>query len=142
MNELPFVSEYTVGDHLRVTTAAYPDGRYRVVGTSAERLTLLRVTDETDRRAHTGAIVHVEREELDNFETAEPPADDGGAFDGIYWSLRTFVGQLVAHPLVSLAGLVLVLVGWVGDGFLPDPLDTVALLVGALALAVVGSGRL
>jgi hypothetical protein len=74
------------------------DDIYRVVGTT-DGVTLLRVTDADGRRAHTGDLRRVSRDELDAaFEPAEDP--DAGTspvaairnlFQGLYWELRTII---------------------------------------------------
>jgi len=86
-----------VGDHYRPDDDATP-GVYRVVGTG-DPVALLRVTDEGGRRAHTGDLRQVSRDEFDAaFEPAEDP--DAGvspvaavrnALQGLYWSVRKFL---------------------------------------------------
>lgn len=134
------MSNHSVGDHWRVTTAEIPAGTYRVVGTDAEGLTMLRVTDADGRRAHTGEIVRVERNQLDGFERASAPGGTRGGFEAVYWSVRTFVGELTDRPVVTLLALGVVSVGLFAD--LSGTVGGVAVLVGSLALAAVGSGRL
>ena len=131
--------------------AEYADGVYRVVGTDDGRVTLLRVADADGRRAHTGEVVRVDREALRGFEPAAEPAErrslrtvGASALETAYWSGRAFVQEVAAHPLPSTVALALVVVGFAGDGVVPVPevvLGT-SILVGSLALAYVGSGRL
>jgi hypothetical protein len=72
-------------------------GVYRVVGTG-EPPTLLRITDEEDRRRATGEIVRVSREEIAaGFEPTENPdvgIDPIGTLrnlaSGAVWSVRRF----------------------------------------------------
>lgn len=130
-----------LGDHLRPTTDNYAAGVYRVVGTDPERVTLLRVTDADDRRVHTGEVIRVDRTDLDGFTGADEPSDNRGV-TVVYWSLRAFLAQLAARPVVSLGALGVVLAGWVGETVLPDAAAGAAILVGGLTLAYVGSGRL
>ena len=84
-----------IGDHYQpVDTSAV----YRVVGTTDE-ITLLRVTDANGRRAHTGDLRRVSRDELSaDFEPAEDP--DAGVspvaavlnmLQGVYWEVRKFL---------------------------------------------------
>lgn len=83
------------GDHYRLTEGRGAEGVYRVVGTDGA-VTLLRVTDAEGRRAHTGELRRVSREELGTaFEPAADP--DGGLsalravrnlLQGMYWEVR------------------------------------------------------
>ena len=91
-----------VYDHLRSTDPDDDGSVYRVVGTDADGVTLLRVSDGDGRRAHTGEVITVPRDALDAFETAGNP--DGNrsvvaalrsAVSGGYWALRSG-GPLVA----------------------------------------------
>lgn len=140
----------SVYDHLQPTDIDYPDGTYRVVGTSEEAVTLLRVADADGRRVNTGEIVTVDSDELDGFEPAENP--DGnrplGAvvtskLEMTYWSVRVFVQQLATHPLPTAVAVTLVVVGSFGERVLPLPEIVLSglILVGSLGLAYVGSGR-
>lgn len=99
----------TVYDHLRSTDPDDDDAIYRVVGTSADTVTLLRVSDGDGRRAHTGEVLTLSRDALEGFEPAENP--DGGIIDtlrsmasGGYWTLRA------GGPLMT-AGVFLAVVG-------------------------------
>jgi hypothetical protein len=138
-------------DHLRPTDPAYPDGVYRVVGVTPERLTLLRVAED-GWRVHTGAIVTVQRAGLDAFEPAANP--DGrvparrAARDAVrtgYWSVRAFLAQVRRRPAVSLVAVGLVAAGGVDPAVVPVPFEGVGegliVLAGAGVLAAVGSGR-
>jgi len=141
----------SVYDHYRMKDAGYTDGIYRVVGTDDETITLLRVGDTDRRRVSTGELITVSRNELDGFERAENP--DGNRPLGevvasvpetAYWSVRVFVGELVAHPLPAAVALGIVLIGSLGEGVVPIP-DIglgVLIIVGSLGLAYVGSGQL
>ncbi|QCS43374.1 hypothetical protein [Natrinema versiforme] len=138
-------------DHLRPTDSDYPDGIYRVVGTSGKTATLLRVGDPDGRRVNTGELERVAEAELEVFEPAANP--DGNRPFGAavasrlemgYWSLRAFGQQLVARPLPAAVAGLLVVVGVVGEQIdtFPEPALSALILVGALGLAVIGSGRL
>jgi len=118
----------TVYDHLRSTDPDDDGSVYRVVGTDADGVTLLRVSDGDGRRAHTGEVITVPRDAFDAFETAGNP--DGNrsvvatlrsAVSGGYWALRS------SGPLVA-TGVLLAVVGTLGN-------------VGLLSLpALVGDG--
>lgn len=138
-------------DHVRPTDSSFPQGVYRVVGTESESVTLLLVGDDDGRRINTGRVVTVNVAEFERFEPAENPDGNRRAAAAlvsvpktVYWSLRAFVQQLGAHPFWALLAFGLLLLGNVGDRFvdLPDPLATVLVAVGAVLLAVAGSGRL
>ncbi|SDY20467.1 hypothetical protein [Halobellus clavatus] len=144
------VTEPSVSDHLRPTVPAYDDGVYRVVGVDDDRVTLLRVTDEQGRRAHTGEVLTVSHEELSGFEPAGNPR--GGrtlravvmsAPETAYWSFRAFGQQLKTAPLPAAIAAGTVILGLVGDlaDVLPSLLAGILLLLGSLGLAYVGSGR-
>lgn len=141
----------SVSDHLRTADADHPAGVYRVVGTDTDSVTLLRVGDSDGTRIVTGDIVTVARGQLDGFEPAEKPAEGRslparlrGMGEHLYWSLRTFVGQLARHPVPATVALVIAAVGVLGEGIvpLPDAALSVLTVVGGLGLALVGSGRL
>ncbi|MFC6769633.1 hypothetical protein [Natrinema soli] len=145
------MASLAVRDHVRPTDDDYPDGIYRVVGTNEGAVTLLRVGDADGRRVNTGEIVTVSDDDLEGFAPAENP--DGNRPLGAtvasnvkmgYWSLRAFGQQLVARPLPVAVAVVLVLVGFVGEGVAPVPevVLTVAVIAGSLGLAFIGSGRL
>lgn len=137
----------SVFDHVRPTDAVYPDGVYRVVGTSDEAATLLRVADADGRRTNTGEIIAVGSDELDGFDPAENPDGNrplgsavASTLETLYWSGRAFGRELAAHPLPTAGAAALVLVGYVGP--LPDVALGASVLVGILGLAYIGSGRL
>jgi hypothetical protein len=143
-----------VGDHVSPTTGDLAPGVYRVVGTDEERLTLLRVGDAEGHRVVTGQLHRVPRGNLDGFVSTTPPTAPGGpeaalvdAAEAGYWSVRVFVSELLAHPIASAAALAVVVIGWFGVGSalatsLSPLVRAVALFVGSLGLAYVGSGRL
>jgi hypothetical protein len=60
-------------DHLAPSGDDYPGGTYRVVGLPEGSVTLLCVADDDGSRANTGVVIHVPREDLDEFEPAENP---------------------------------------------------------------------
>ena len=86
--------------HVRATAEAdVQDGVYRVVGTPAGDVTLLRVTDAAGHRRHTGQVVQVSSS---TFTTAfEPAANPDSGFSpsdvvdrvvtnvkAVYWFVR------------------------------------------------------
>lgn len=145
------MSSLSMRDHVRPTDGDYPDGIYRVVGTSEDALTLLRVGDANGRRVNTGEIVTVRDDDLETFEPAENP-DGNRPFDAVaasslemlYWQLRAFGQQLAARPLPAAVAGALALIGFGGEGVVPLPevALTLSLVAGGLGLALVGSGRL
>jgi len=141
----------SIRDHVRPTGGDYPAGIYRVVGTSDDAVTLLRVGDADGRRVNTGEIVTVLEEELEAFEPASNPdgnrplgATVASSLGMIHWRLRAFGEQLAAHPIPTLVTAVLVVAGYVGDSIsqVPNAVASVALFVGIVGLADVGGGRL
>jgi hypothetical protein len=151
--------EPNMGDHFRPAVdddadpaeAVVADGVYRVVGTPDGRVTLLRVGDADGQRVHSGRIVSVDSDAIDGFAPAENPDGNrslGGTITSlgrsIYWSLRSFGGSLAANPIPAAAALAVLLIGRFGEELLglSDGLQGVLIVVGALALAYVGSGRL
>ncbi len=137
----------SVYDHVRVA-GSDPDGIYRVVGVSGERVTLLRVADADGRRVHTGETVTV-RAGGDRFEPADNPDQNrslaaalAAAPGTAYWSVRAFVGQLLANPVQTALALALLVAGVAGGPFLPVPDLLLGGLVfaGGLGLAYAGSG--
>ena len=141
----------SVYDHLQPSGADYPDGIYRVVGEDGGVVTLLQVGDADGRRVNRGSVVSVRADELDGFTPARNP--DGtrplraalrSRFGMVYWSIRVFLGQVVAHPIPATIAILLILVGFLGEGVLPVP-DSFRgglIIVGSLGLAYVGRGRL
>lgn len=138
-------------DHLQPTSEEYRDGIYRVVGTDEDTVTLLRVGDADGRRRNTGELVTVDRDAIDSFESAENPDGNqpvGAVLRSVgastYWSVRTFAMNLVANPLPSLVALLVLLAGALGPDYLDmsGPVETGLIVVGALALTYIGSGRL
>jgi len=84
-----------IGSHYRPPESG---AVYRIVGAD-ETIALLRVTDADGRRAHTGDLRQVSRDEL---EAAFDPASDPDAgiapvaavrnlLQGLYWSVRRFL---------------------------------------------------
>jgi len=143
--------EPAIYDHYRLIGGDYPQGIYRVVGTTEEAVTVLRVGDADGRRVNTGEVYAVPIAEFTTFETAENPDGNrspGGAFRSSlksgYWGLRAFLGQLAANPGPAAVALVLVAAGLFGEGRLSAPplLLDVSVLVGSLLLVYAGSGRL
>jgi hypothetical protein len=141
----------TIYDHFFASDTDYRDGIYRVVGTGEERVILLRVGDADGQRVNTGKIITVSYGDLSNFESAENP--DGNRSVGaavrsqlemIYWSLRAFVQQLAANPLLSLLAIAVILIGNFGEEIvpLPDAAYGVLIIIGVLGLTYAGSGRL
>ncbi|WP_255152496.1 hypothetical protein [Halorarius halobius] len=140
-----------VSDHLEPDGADYPDGVYRVVGTDEGGATLLRVADAAGRRVHTGDLVTVDAADLDGFAPADDPdgnrpvgAELEGGLRNVYWSLRAFVQQLLANPVPTAVAVAVLVAGQFGDRVVsvPDTASAALVVVGALTLAYVGSGRL
>lgn len=138
-------------EHFRPEESDVPDGIYRVVGRDDRTVTLLRVADADERRAHTGETVTVTLEEFDGFGPAENP-DGDRPYEGVlvsnlemrYWSARAFVQQLAVNPRLSAVALTLVFAGVFGDRVLslPDFVFSGLILLGSLSLAYIGGGRL
>lgn len=144
------MSEPEVYEHYRPAGVEYPDGIYRVVGTDGG-VTLLRVGDATGQRVHTGDVLTVPDEEFEAFESAENPDGNRSVSDALtstlataYWGPRAVLRQLLAAPVPTATGVVLVLAGTLGEGVFPVPGVVLGgiTLVGALVLAYVGSGQL
>jgi hypothetical protein len=139
-----------VYDHLRSTDPDDDAGIYRVVGTHADSVTLLRVADGDGRRAHTGEVITVPTDALDAFEPAENPDGNrslGGQLrslgGSLYWSFRSAMAALADRPLLTALGLGLYVAGRFAGGRLPLPdlaLSMVA-LAGIVVVAAVASGR-
>jgi hypothetical protein len=139
-----------VYDHVAPVGDDVPDGRYRVVGTDDETVTLLRVADADGRRTATGETVRVTRETFARFEAAPNPDGDRPPGDAVrsaveagYWSLRAIGRELIGRPLPTAVALAFVLVGLAGDGAvaLPPVVDGGLILAGSLGLAYLASGR-
>lgn len=137
-------------DHVRPADGDYRDGIYRVVGTSDDAVTLLRVADADGRRRHTGDVIAVPQEELEGFDRAENPDGNSSparnvasALEASYWSLRTFARELVANPVPTALFASVLLAGSLElePVALPDGVHGVLVLAGSLGLAYVGSGR-
>lgn len=138
-------------DHFSPSGSEPTEGIYRVVGTNDQGATLLKVGNAEGQRVSTGEIMTVSYDDLDEFEPAENPDGNRPLGDAvrsnaemIYWSLRVFVQQLVAHQLLTLLAIVVIMVGSFGKEIvsLPDGLFSVLVLLGSLGLAYIGSGRL
>ena len=145
------MASLSMRDHVRPTTGDYPDGIYRVVGTSDESTTLLRVGDADGRRVTTGEIVRVADGDLEAFEPAANPDGNrplgdvaASGLEMVYWRLRAFGQQLAARPLPAAVAGALFLNGFAGEGVVPLPevALTVSVVAGSLGLALIGSGRL
>ncbi|MFB6251943.1 MAG: hypothetical protein ABEI27_09730 [Halobellus sp.] len=144
------VTEPSVYDHLRPTVADYDSGVYRVVGVGDGQVTLLQVTDERDRRIHTGELLVVDHAALSGFESVENPQGSrslgtavGSVLETAYWSVRAFRQQLRMAPLSTAIATVTLVIGLVGDlaDVLPSLLAGALIFLGSLGLAYVGSGR-
>jgi hypothetical protein len=140
-----------VYDHLRSTDPDDDVGIYRVVGTHAESVTLLRVADGDGRRAHTGEVITVPTDALDDFEPAENPDGNRSVagrlrslVEGVYFSFRSVLTALAARPLLTALGLGLYVAGRFAGGRLPLPdlALSILALAGIAVLAAVGTGRL
>ncbi|MFC6837908.1 hypothetical protein [Halomarina ordinaria] len=138
-------------EHYRPTDTDHRAGTYRVVGTTSEAVTLLRVGDVDGQRVHTGALITVDAAEFDRFEPAENPdgnrplrATITSALEMSYWSLRVLIRHLRSHPFAALVAVGCILLGSVGEYFfsLPDIVLGGLIVLGSLGLAYVGSGRL
>lgn len=138
-------------DHLKPVDIDVPDGIYRVVGRDEETVTLLRVADGDKRRVHTGEVLSVDLDEFDGFAPTENPDGNRPPRDVLtaklemgYWSIRVFVQQLAANPLLTIVALTLVITGVFGDQILsfPDFAFSGIILLGSLTLAYIGSGHL
>lgn len=141
----------TVSDHLSADDADYPDGIYRVVGTSGDDITALRVGDADGRRTHTGEVVTIEADDLEGFVAAENPDRSRSVTARVsalpstaYWSARAFASRLRARPGPTAVAVALFLAGTVGDPVVPapEPVLDAMVLIGGLGLAAIGSGRL
>ena len=140
-----------VYDHFVSTDTAHSDGIYRVVGTSEDSVTLLRVANADGRRSHTGRIVTVSHGALDSLVPVENPDGNrplgetvSSALETAYWSARVFVQQLAAHPLMTVLALTFITTGYFGEGIGPlsDGVSSILVVVGSLLLAYIGSARL
>lgn len=138
-------------DHLKPVDIDVPDGIYRVVGRDEETVTLLRVADEDKQRVHTGEVLSVDHAEFDGFAPTENPDGNRPPRDVLtaklemgYWSIRAFVQQLAANPLLTIVAFTLVIMGIFGDQVLsfPDFVFGGIIFLGSLTLAYIGSGRL
>jgi hypothetical protein len=83
-------------DHYRPTAeATVTDGVYRVVGTDAETVVLVRVADASGRRENTGRIVTVSRETLTGTFASAANPDDGLAIRDVLAPIEAFPKALV-----------------------------------------------
>lgn len=133
----------SVGDHLVSGDDDAGNAVFRVVGRSADSVTLLRITDETGRRRHTGDTVTVSGEQFDGFDTTTDPDDDVSISRrlhtlgvGLWWSGRLIVETMWRRPLVSGLLVVLIVVGLAWTPSLPGPdyVSAVAIVLGLLGL--------
>jgi hypothetical protein len=85
-------------DHLRAQDGGpAPSGVYRVVGVDEDRVTLLRVTDGSGRRRHTGQIRREDRQTLgERFAAADDP-DAGLSLADAIDPFRAFLSALRYH---------------------------------------------
>lgn len=145
------MSEPALYEHYRPPEGTLSAGVYRVVGTTEDDVTLLRVGDADGRRINTGEVHTVSAEAFDGFERAENPDGNRPLGETVtapllsgYWGLRAFLGQLVANPVPAVVALSLIGAGVFGEGRLSAPalLLDISGLVGVLLLVYTGSGRL
>lgn len=138
-------------EHFKPANSAVPNGIYRVVGSDEQTVTLLRVADANERRIHTGDVVTVSVDEFAGFTPTENPDETRplGAtltshVETGYWSIRVFLQQLASRPIPATVAIILVLVGASGDQIvsLPAAVSGGLILLGSLALAAIGGGRL
>jgi len=140
-----------VYDHVEPTNEEHdlPDGVYRVVGSSEERVSLLRVADADGRRINTGEVSTVSLDEFDGFTPAENPDGNQPVEERVtsiletgYWSVRAFVQQLAANPLLTMVAVSILVAGLFGDQILSLPGSVFGVLVflGSLGLAYIGGG--
>jgi hypothetical protein len=74
-------------------------GVYRVVGSQDERVTLLRVVDDSGRRVHSGTVVGVDASTVAESFEAAPNPDSGvsptrivrSMAQGLYWQARSLL---------------------------------------------------
>lgn len=102
------MTEPTVYDHYRATTADEEGELFRVVGVSDDRVTLLRLTENGERVA-TGDLRHVDRDELEaRFEPGANPDPQYGTVDYLAALFVVGGGALAAvSPDDRLGGVVL-----------------------------------
>ena len=139
-----------VYDHVELLGSDHSDGIYRVVGTTAERVTLLRVADADGSRVHSGELVSLSRDSAASLPAAANPDENSGSLGTTlrsmptvaYWGVRAFGWQLAARPVATLIAAVAVVVGAIGAGALPVPsLATDVLFVGGVVgLVAIGEG--
>ena len=130
-------------DHVRPTDDSLNSGVYRVVGTTDEHVTLLRVADADGRRRHTGDLVTVASAARSSLEPADNPDEHrpfadavAGRLDGFWWSLRVLGRTVVERPIPGTAAAALVVVGLFGDPYVPIPDygDAALFIAGAVTL--------
>lgn len=140
-----------VYDHYAPGNSDHSDGVYRVVGVTEDGVTLLQVGDADGKRVHTGKIVTVSYSTFNSFAPVENPDENrplgttvASVPEMVYWSVRVFVQQLAAHPMMAALALVLIATGYLGGESLafPDLALDLLILIGCLALAYIGTGRL
>jgi len=136
-----------IGDHLEPTTDTHDPGVYRVVGHGDRTVTLLRVGDADGRRVHTGELQTV-RAATDEFEQTAAPRRPSLAATLVapvrdtVWELRASLATLRHRPTQTALAAVPLVVAVAGDGHLPGSVVGGLVVVGGVALAAVGSGRL
>lgn len=136
-----------VGDHLAPTTDTHEPGVYRVVGHGDGTVTLLRVGDADGHRVHTGEL-HTARARADEFERAAAPRRPSLATSltepvrDVVWSVRAFLTTLRRRPAQTALAAVPLVAAVAVDGRLSETVVGGLVIVGSLALAAVGSGRL
>ncbi|MFC5971802.1 hypothetical protein ACFPYI_10705 [Halomarina salina] len=147
-----------LSDHFRVGASAdtghnageLSPGVYRVVGTDADRVTLLEVADGSGDRVHTGRVERVPRAALDGFERVDSP-DSSGLFAtarnrlrGFALTLRFAPRRLAGRPVQTLLGVALVAADSLGSSVAPgapESLLTVAGVCGVLLLTAAAIDR-
>jgi hypothetical protein len=114
-----------IGGQYRPTDGDADAGIYRVVGTTGETVTLLKVGDAEDRRVHTGDIESVPRTTFDAAFTSAPSPDAASKLP------RALAGVAVGFVVVAA-------LSWGGVLTTPAPPDTLA----AMGVLLYAAGRL
>ena len=134
-------------DHVEFRNSDYPDGVYRVVGTTDDTVTLLHVAAADGRRIHTGRTVSVSHDTYAALPSASNPDESGSPLAVVrslptvaYWGIRAYGQQWASRPVpAAVAGSVAV-VGVISPPGLPvSPLGWDILLgVGIAGLVAIG----